>query len=98
MLFRSGYGVRLSTYSFTADELHGALERLLGDVDLNARMQANAREIQARDGLAVAAKVIVDVARAHAGARGGHNARHHDGGDVHHRPRNRDQYPTWRSS
>ena len=62
----TGYGVRLSTYSFTADELHGALERLLGDVDLNARMQANAREIQARDGLAVAAKVIVDVARAHA--------------------------------
>lgn len=61
----TGFGVRLSTYSFTPEEMHGALERLLGDADLNARMQANAREIQARDGLAVAAKVIVDVARAH---------------------------------
>jgi UDP:flavonoid glycosyltransferase YjiC (YdhE family) len=47
--------------------MHSALETLLNDAELNARMQANAKVIQSRDGLAVAANVIVDVARQHAG-------------------------------
>lgn len=63
----TGFGVRLSTYSFTDEQMHSALETLLNDAELNARMQANAKVIQSRDGLAVAANVIVDVARQHAG-------------------------------
>lgn len=63
----TGFGVRLSTYSFTDEQMHSALETLLNNAELNARMQANAKVIQSRDGLAVAANVIVDVARQHAG-------------------------------
>ncbi len=57
-----GFGVRLSTYSFTDDELHGAIEKLLSDSILATTLAANAIRIQASDGLAVAAKVIEDVA------------------------------------
>jgi MGT family glycosyltransferase len=63
----TGFGVRLATYAFTDDEMHGALDRLLKDESLHAKMQANAAEIQKRDGLGVAAKVIADVARKHKG-------------------------------
>ncbi len=63
----TGFGVRLATYAFTDDEMHGALDRLLNDRALHAKMQANAAEIQKRDGLGVAAKVIADVARKHKG-------------------------------
>ncbi|GIH74919.1 glycosyltransferase [Planobispora longispora] len=53
-----GYGVRLSTYAFTDEELTGALDRLLGDTGLRARLAAAGEEIRRRDGLRKAADLI----------------------------------------
>ncbi|MFI6392990.1 glycosyltransferase [Nonomuraea sp. NPDC050540] len=53
-----GYGVRLSTYTFTDEELKGALERLLGDTELRAELAATGEEIRERDGLRKAADLI----------------------------------------
>lgn len=53
-----GYGVRLSTYAFTDEELTSALERLLGDAELRARLTAAGEEIRGRDGLRKAADLI----------------------------------------
>jgi len=53
-----GYGVRLSTYGFTDEELTGALARLLGDDELRARLAAAGEEIRGRDGLRKAADLI----------------------------------------
>ncbi|SEM16468.1 glycosyltransferase, MGT family [Nonomuraea pusilla] len=53
-----GYGVRLSTYGFTDDELTGAVERLLGDTELRSRLVAVGEEIRRRDGLRKAADLI----------------------------------------
>jgi MGT family glycosyltransferase len=63
-----GYGVRLATYGFTDAELHGAIERLLGDAVLRARMAADAERIRAFDGVRVAAERIEAVGLAGAGA------------------------------
>ncbi|TMR21035.1 glycosyltransferase [Nonomuraea turkmeniaca] len=53
-----GYGVRLSTYTFTDEELTGAIARLLGDTELRARLAAAGEEIRGRDGLRRAADLI----------------------------------------
>jgi MGT family glycosyltransferase len=53
-----GYGVRLSTYAFTDEELKGALDRLLGDGELRARLATAGEEIRGRDGLRKAADLI----------------------------------------
>ncbi|WP_113704036.1 glycosyltransferase [Nonomuraea lactucae] len=53
-----GYGVRLSTYTFTDEELTGALDRLLGDTALRERLAAAGEEIRGRDGLRRAADLI----------------------------------------
>ncbi|MEQ4724099.1 glycosyltransferase [Nonomuraea sp. B19D2] len=53
-----GYGVRLSTYTFTDDELKGAVERLLGDTELRARLAVAGEDIRRRDGLRKAADLI----------------------------------------
>ncbi|MEV4107454.1 glycosyltransferase [Nonomuraea sp. NPDC049695] len=53
-----GYGVRLSTYTFTDEDLKGAVERLLGDTELRARLAAAGEEIRRRDGLRKAADLI----------------------------------------
>ncbi|MEV0147391.1 MULTISPECIES: glycosyltransferase [unclassified Nonomuraea] len=53
-----GYGVRLSTYGFGDEELTGALDRLLGDAGLRARLEAAGEEIRRRDGLRKAADLI----------------------------------------
>jgi MGT family glycosyltransferase len=53
-----GYGVRLSTYSFTDEELTGAIAGLLGDAELRARLAAAGEEIRRRDGLRKAADLI----------------------------------------
>jgi MGT family glycosyltransferase len=57
-----GLGVRLATYEFTDAELHGALDRLLGDQALRARLDQAAAKIQSRRGLRAAAQVIEQVA------------------------------------
>ncbi|NUT43888.1 MAG: glycosyltransferase [Thermoactinospora sp.] len=53
-----GYGVRLSTYTFTDEELTGAVATLLGDTGLRDRLAATGEEIRRRDGLRKAADLI----------------------------------------
>jgi MGT family glycosyltransferase len=49
-LDETGFGLRLPTYDWTEEQLVGAVNRLLADDDLRARMRANGRQIQARPG------------------------------------------------
>ena len=58
-----GYGVRLSTYEFTDDELHGTIERLSGDRQLAARLDAASKRLQASPGRVLAADLIEKVVR-----------------------------------
>lgn len=62
-----GYGIRLRTYAFTDDELLGAVDRLVGDADLRARMTAIGERIRGVDGVRMAAERIEAIGR---GARG----------------------------
>jgi MGT family glycosyltransferase len=54
----TGFGVRLATYAFSADDLTGAIDRLLGDVELRTRLAGIGAEIRGRDGVARAAAAI----------------------------------------
>lgn len=65
-----GYGIRLSTYGFTDDELTGAVDRLFADTALRSRLTAVGAAIRARDGLRVGADIIERVGRDHLAARG----------------------------
>ena len=58
-----GFGQRLDTYGFADEELIGAVDRLLADDELHARMAANATVIQGRSGTALAADLIEGLAR-----------------------------------
>jgi MGT family glycosyltransferase len=60
-----GFGVRLATYEFTPDELSGAIEKLLADNDLRARLDAIGARIRERDGLTKGADIIERVGLAH---------------------------------
>ena len=53
-----GLGVRLDTYRFTDADLARALDRLLGDTALHARLSWAAAAIQDRDGVRKAAAII----------------------------------------
>jgi MGT family glycosyltransferase len=53
-----GWGVRLDTYRFTDAELHDAVDRLVGDPELQARLAAAGAGIRARDGAGRAAGAI----------------------------------------
>jgi UDP:flavonoid glycosyltransferase YjiC (YdhE family) len=59
-----GFGVRLDTYTFEEREIHDAIERLLGDEVLRARMRAQGQRIAAADGKTVAADLIEELGRA----------------------------------
>jgi UDP:flavonoid glycosyltransferase YjiC (YdhE family) len=61
-----GFGRRLSTYTFSEEEMNSALEDLLGDSELTQRMAVMAAGIQSREGTTKGADVIESVARAHA--------------------------------
>jgi MGT family glycosyltransferase len=61
-----GYGIRLSTYTFTDKEMHEALDTLLGDGDLRGRLALQGEAIRARNGMRRGADVIESVGRAHA--------------------------------
>ena len=54
----TGYGIRLRTYEFEEDELRAALDRLLADEGLKARMASNAGVLQGLPGTARAADLI----------------------------------------
>jgi len=60
-----GYGIRLSTYGFSDDDLLGAVETLIADTELRGRMDAIGAAIRARDGLRRAADVIERVGLEH---------------------------------
>jgi len=59
----TGFGARLDTYRFTDDQLHGAIERLLGDGALRDRSAAAGTMIRARRGTHVAADLLESVGR-----------------------------------
>ena len=61
----TGFGVRLETYAFTDSDLTGAIERLLSDSALQARLAAASTRIQKADGIKIGADVIEAVARKH---------------------------------
>ena len=54
----TGFGVRLPTYAFANEDLHGAIERLLGDSSLRGQVARTGAEIRARNGVAKAADAI----------------------------------------
>jgi len=56
-----GFGVRLDTYGHAPDELRGAVERLLADDSLRARMRPIAERLRASPGTVRAAELIEDV-------------------------------------
>jgi MGT family glycosyltransferase len=58
-----GYGIRLDTYGFADDELLAAVDHLLDDHPLQARMASIAAAVQSRRGLERGADVIEAVAR-----------------------------------
>jgi MGT family glycosyltransferase len=58
----TGYGIRLQTYEFEEDDLRSALERLLADDGLRARMASNAGVLQSFPGTVRAADLIERVA------------------------------------
>jgi MGT family glycosyltransferase len=60
-----GFGVRLDTYSFADAELTDAVDRLLADTDLRARLDEIGAAIRGRDGLRVGADVIEEVGARH---------------------------------
>ena len=62
-LDETGYGVRLPTYDWTDDELADAVNRLLADDDLTARMATIAAAVQAEPGRVKGADLIERVAR-----------------------------------
>jgi UDP:flavonoid glycosyltransferase YjiC (YdhE family) len=60
----TGFGKRLPTYGFDDAELTGAIDRLLGDPALAARLAAMSARIKATSGTVRAADLIEQVARA----------------------------------
>jgi MGT family glycosyltransferase len=58
-----GFGVRLDTYRFEYEELRSAIDSLISNRELRARMEHNGNTIRSRDGKVVAADLIEDAAR-----------------------------------
>jgi len=58
----TGFGVRLPTYSFADDELTVAIEQLLADGALRARMDAIGADVRTRSGVVRAADLLEGVA------------------------------------
>ena len=59
----TGFGVRLPTYAFEDGALLGAIDRLLADEALRARLAALSARVRSRPGTVRAAELIADVAR-----------------------------------
>jgi MGT family glycosyltransferase len=58
-----GYGVRLSSYEFTDEELHSTIDQLVGDEVLGKRLAAVSRRLQASPGRLRAADLIEGLVR-----------------------------------
>jgi MGT family glycosyltransferase len=59
-----GYGVRLSSYEFTDEELHSTIDQLVGDEVLGKRLAAVSRRLQASPGRLRAADLIEGLTQA----------------------------------
>ena len=59
----TGYGIRLATYEFVADELLGAIDRLLEDRALHGRMAAISERVRRAPGTVTAANLIERLTR-----------------------------------
>jgi UDP:flavonoid glycosyltransferase YjiC (YdhE family) len=57
-MHETGLGVRLATYECEPAELTGAVDRLLADLPLQARLAAMAHRLQSRSGSVRAADLI----------------------------------------
>ncbi|GIU91103.1 MAG: glycosyl transferase family 1 [Acidimicrobiia bacterium] len=62
-LDETGFGVRLPTYTFEPQDLMGAIDRLLGDQALRAKLADNATHLQAHPGTKKAADLIERLGR-----------------------------------
>jgi UDP:flavonoid glycosyltransferase YjiC (YdhE family) len=60
----TGFGERLATYSFTDEEISGALDRLLADEKLHRRLGGVSERLQANPGNVKAAQLIERLAEA----------------------------------
>lgn len=60
-----GYGIRLATYEWTAEELNDAIETLLTDQRKRSELEEIGQRIRARDGLTRGADIIEEVGLAH---------------------------------
>jgi MGT family glycosyltransferase len=56
-----GFGVRLATYAFTDRQMHHAIDRLLGDSALKARLAGSSARIRGADGAGRAADLIEEL-------------------------------------
>ena len=56
-----GFGVRLATYAFTDRQMHDAIDRLLGDSALKARLAGSSARIRGADGAGRAADLIEEL-------------------------------------
>lgn len=63
-LHELGLGVRLDTYGFTDAEMRAALDGLLADTALRARLAGEGKRIRAADGVRTAADLITEAAGA----------------------------------
>ncbi len=71
-IHETGHGIRLDTYGHAPQELTAAIDRLLGDEGLAARLGGVSRRLQAAPGTATAADAIERVLAEHAtSGRGG---------------------------
>jgi UDP:flavonoid glycosyltransferase YjiC (YdhE family) len=61
-IHEAGFGVRLDTYGHTPEELRGAVDGLLADAALRARLSGVSAELQAAPGTARAADLIEQIA------------------------------------
>ena len=64
-MHETGFGVRLDTYAHQPEELTGAIERLLADAPLHARLNALSSKLAAAPGTVKAADLIERAARDH---------------------------------
>ncbi len=58
-----GYGIRLPTYAFDATQFTGALDRVLTDASLHARVAADGERLRCAPGTVLGATLIERVAR-----------------------------------
>jgi MGT family glycosyltransferase len=64
-IHETGFGIRLGTYTHAPEDLTGAIDRLLADVPLRARLAAVSERLAARPGTVTAADLIERAARDH---------------------------------